>query len=264
MSDATIHPSAVVSAQAELGPDVEIGPFAIVGPQVTVGAGCRIAARATLEQNVRLGAQCRVGSGSILGGAPQDLKYAGEETWVEVGEGTVIREYCTINRGTTQSRLTRLGKNCLVMTYVHMAHDCHVGDRVILTNGVQLAGHVTIDDCAIISGLTPVHQFVKIGCHSIIGGGSRVPVDVAPYVKAAGNELRLFGLNRIGLERRGFAPETVTALNRLYRIFFRSNLLVPQAVEAIRRELPPLPEIEVFLRFVEQSERGLARPRPRR
>ena len=160
MSEPRVHPTAIVSAQATLAPDVEVGPFAIIGPQVEAGPGCRIAARAILEQNVRLGPQCRVGSGSILGGAPQDLKYAGEETWVEIGEGTVIREYCTINRGTTQSRVTRLGTNCLVMTYVHIAHDCHIGDRVILTNGVQLAGHVTIDQCAIISGLTPVHQFV--------------------------------------------------------------------------------------------------------
>ena len=257
MSDAKIHPTAIVSPDAELGPDVEIGPFAIVGPQVTLGAGCRIAARATLEQNVRLAANCRVGSGSILGGAPQDLKYAGEETWVEVGEGTVIREYCTINRGTTQSRVTRIGKKCLVMTYVHMAHDCHVGDRVILTNGVQLAGHVTIDECAIISGLTPVHQFVKIGAYAFVGGMSRVTKDVPPYCKAVGNPMKLYGLNAVGLQRHGFAPETVAELKKAYRLFFRAGLNISQALERARAELTLLPEVETFLQFIEASARGV-------
>jgi len=257
VSQATIHPTAIVAPEAELGADVEIGPYAIIGPQVTIGAGCRIAARATLEQNVRLGAQCRVGSGTILGGAPQDLKYAGEETWVEVGDGTVIREYCTINRGTTQSRVTRIGKNCLVMTYVHMAHDCHIGDRVILTNGVQLAGHVTIDQCAIISGLTPVHQFVKIGAYAFVGGMSRVTKDVPPYCKAVGNPMKLYGLNAVGLQRHGFTPETVAELKKAYRLFFRAGLNISQALERSRAELVMLPEVEIFLQFIEASARGV-------
>ena len=239
MSDATIHPTAIVSSQAELGPDVEV------------------AARAILEQNVRLAPQCQVGSGSILGGAPQDLKYAGEETWVEVGEGTVIREYCTINRGTTQSRVTRLGKHCLVMTYVHMAHDCHVGDGVILTNGVQLAGHVTIDECAIISGLTPVHQFVKIGAYAFVGGMSRVTKDVPPYTKAVGNPMKLYGLNAVGLQRHGFTPETVAELKKAYRLFFRAGLNISQALERARAELAMLPEVERFVQFIEESARGV-------
>jgi UDP-N-acetylglucosamine acyltransferase len=257
MSDASIHPTAIVSPDADIGPDVEVGPFAIIGPQVTLAAGCKVAARATLEQNVKLAPHCRVGSGSILGGAPQDLKYAGEETWVEVGEGTVIREYCTINRGTTQSRVTRLGKSCLVMTYVHMAHDCHVGDRVILTNGVQLAGHVTIDDCAIISGLTPVHQFVKIGAYAFIGGMSRVTKDVPPYCKAVGNPMKLYGLNAVGLQRHGFTAETVAELKKAYRLFFRSGLNISQALERSRAELTMLPEVESFLQFIEASARGV-------
>ena len=257
MSEPKIHPTAIVSPQATLAPDVEVGPFAIVGPQVEAAAGCRIGARATLEQNVRLGPQCRVGSGSILGGAPQDLKYAGVETWVEIGEGTVIREYCTINRGTTQSRLTRLGRNCLVMTYVHIAHDCHIGDRVILTNGVQLAGHVTIDQCAIISGLTPVHQFVKIGAYAFVGGMSRVTKDVPPYTKAVGNPMKLYGLNAVGLQRHGFTPETVAELKKAYRLFFRAGLNISQALERSRAELVMLPEVETFLQFIEASARGV-------
>ncbi len=257
MSAATIHPTAIVAPGAELGDDVEIGPFAIVGPQVAVGRGSRIAARAILEQNVRLGAECRVGTGSILGGAPQDLKYAGEETWVEIGDGTVVREYCTINRGTTQSRLTRLGKGCLVMTYVHIAHDCHIGDHVILANGVQLAGHVTIDRCATLSGLTPVHQFVKIGAYAFVGGMSRVTKDVPPYTKAVGNPMKLYGLNAVGLQRHGFSPEAVTELKKAYRLFFRSGLNISQALDRARTELAPLPEVTTFLQFIEESGRGV-------
>src|SRR3954464_10001015 len=181
---ARIHSTAIVSADAQLGDDVEIGPFAIIGDGCVVGDGCLIAARVTLERNVILASNVRVGSGSILGGDPQDLKYRGEPTTVEIGEGTTIREYSTINRGTAQSFKTTVGKQCFIMSYVHLAHDCHIGDGVILGNTVQLAGHVTIDDKAIISGVTAVHQFVKIGRNSFIGGCSRVPKDVAPFVKA--------------------------------------------------------------------------------
>ena len=257
MSAAVVHPTAIVSPEAELGPDVEVGPFAIVGPAVTVGARCRIAPRAILEQNVRLGADCRVGIGSILGGPPQDLKYAGEETWVEIGDGTIVREYCTINRGTTQSRRTSLGKGCLVMTYVHVAHDCHIGDRVILANGVQLAGHVTIDQCATISGLTPVHQFVKIGAYAFVGGMSRVTKDVPPYTKAVGSPMKLYGLNAVGLQRHGFSAEAIAELKKAYRLFFRSGLNISQALDRARTELTQLPEVTSFLQFVEESGRGV-------
>jgi UDP-N-acetylglucosamine acyltransferase len=257
VSEAKIHPTALVSPEAVLGAEVEVGPFAIVGPQVTVGPRSRIGARAILEQNVRLGAECRVGIGSILGGAPQDLKYAGEETWVEVGDGTIIREYCTINRGTTQSRRTSLGKNCLVMTYVHIAHDCHIGDRVVLANGVQLAGHVTIDTCATLSGLTPVHQFVKIGAYAFVGGMSRVTKDVPPYTKAVGNPMKLYGLNAVGLQRHGFSAEVVAELKKAYRLFFRSGLNISQALDRARTELAQLPEVTTFLQFIEESGRGV-------
>ncbi len=252
-----IHPTAIVAPEAELAADVEVGPFAIVGPAVTVGPRGKIAARAILEQNVRMGADCRVGTGSIVGGAPQDLKYAGEETWVEVGEGTVIREYCTINRGTTQSRRTTLGKQCLVMSYVHIAHDCHIGDRVILANGVQLAGHVTIETCATISGLTPVHQFVKIGAYAFVGGMSRVTKDVPPYTKAVGSPMKLYGLNAVGLQRHGFSAEAVAELKKAYRLFFRSGLNISQALDRSRTELAPLPEVTTFLQFIEESGRGV-------
>jgi UDP-N-acetylglucosamine acyltransferase len=172
----------------------------------------------------------------------------------------VVREYATINRSTSVEEPTVIGRECLIMSYAHVAHNCRLGDHVILANSANLAGHVTIDDWAIVGGVTPVHQFVKIGAHAMIGGGSRVPLDVAPYLKAAGSPLRVVGLNRVGLERRGFSSETIQLLLRLYRIFFRSALLKEEAIARIRRELPALPEIETFLTFVERSERGLARP----
>jgi UDP-N-acetylglucosamine acyltransferase len=252
-----IHPSAIVDHRARIGANVTIGPFAIVGPECTVGDDCTIAARATLERNVTLGANVRVGIGSVLGGEPQDLKFKGEETVVEIGAGTTIREYSTINRGTSQSFKTTVGENCFIMSYVHLAHDCHIGNGVILGNTVQLAGHVTIEDRAIISGVTAVHQFVKIGKYSFIGGCSRVPKDVAPFVKAVGNPIKLFGLNSVGLERNGFPEEVRRELKRAYRLFFKSELNLSQAREKANAELHPYPEVQEFLRFFDASDRGL-------
>lgn len=257
MSSAKIHPTAIVDPGADLGEDVEIGPYALVGPKVTLGARTVVAPRAIVERNARIGADCRIGSGSIVGGDPQDLKYKGEETWVEIGEGTVVREYVTVNRGTDESLRTTVGKQCLLMAYVHVAHDCHIGDEVILANVVQLAGHITIGDCATISGMTPVHQFVKIGPYAFIGGMSRVTKDVPPFVKAAGSPMKLYGLNTVGLERRGFTRETMRELKKAYALFFSSDLNVSQALERARAELAPLPEVETLIRFVEESERGV-------
>jgi len=252
-----VHPTAIVDSGAELGVDVEVGPYAIVGPQVSVGDRSVLAPHAVLERNVRLGAGCAVGSGSILGGDPQDLKFKGEETWVEIGDSTVVREYSTVNRGTAESWKTTVGRKCLVMSYVHLAHDCHIGDEVILSNCVQLAGHVKIGDGAIIGGLSAVHQFVKIGAYAFIGGMSRVSKDVPPFVKAVGNPMELFGLNGVGLERRAIPRETVRELKKAYTLFFRSDLNVSQALARARAELRPLPEIELFVKFVEESERGV-------
>jgi UDP-N-acetylglucosamine acyltransferase len=252
-----IHPTAIVDPRAELGQGVEVGPFAIVGPGVSVGDGSRIGPHATLERNVRLGAGVRVGQGAVLGGDPQDLKYRGEESWVEVGDGTVIREYTTVNRGTAATGVTRIGARCFVMTYVHVAHDCHIGDQVIIANGTQLAGHVTVHDRATLSGLVAVHQFVTVGSHAFVGGCSRVNQDIPPFVRAVGNPVELYGLNSIGLQRAGFDHETVRALKRLYRLFFNSELNLSQAADRARSELPRLPEVEQFLEFVLRSQRGV-------
>lgn len=254
---ARIHPTATIDPSAQIGDGAEIAPYVIVGPQVTIGDGCVIGPRVTLERNTRLGTGVRVGSGSILGGDPQDLKYAGEESWVEVGDRTVIREYTTVNRGTAATGVTRLGSDCFIMTYVHLAHDCHLGDGVIIANGTQLAGHVTIHDRAILSGLVAVHQFVTIGSMAFIGGASRVNQDIPPFVKAVGNPVELYGLNTVGLRRANYSPETVTALKRAYRLFFNSDLNLSQAQERARQELPGGPEVDLLLQFVANSQRGV-------
>ena len=187
----------------------------------------------------------------------RDRKFRGEDTWVEIGEGTTIREYATINRGTSQSMKTSVGRNCFIMSYVHLAHDCHVGDGVIISNGTQLAGHVTIGDRAILSGLTAVHQFVKIGTYSFVGGASRVAKDIPPYLKAVGNPVKLYGLNSVGLQRNNFPDDVVRELKRAYRLFFRSELNVTQAMLRARSELHAFSEVEEFLRFVQASGRGV-------
>lgn len=252
-----IHPTAFVAPTAQLGDGVEVGPFAIIGEDCTVGDGCVIAARATLERYVTLGRNVKIGIGTILGGDPQDLKFKGERTTVEIGDDTVIREYSTINRGTSQSFKTTVGRGSFIMSYVHLAHDCHVGDGVVLANMVQLAGHVTVEDRVILSGVTAVHQFTRIGRNAIVGGCSRVAKDVPPFVKAVGNPMKLYGLNSVGLRRNGFSPETIRALKRAYMFLFRSELNIAQAVERVNAEVEPLPEVRQLVEFVEASERGV-------
>jgi UDP-N-acetylglucosamine acyltransferase len=252
-----IHRTALIDSTAELGPDVSVGPYSIIGPHVTVGERSAIAGHAVIERNARVGAGVKIGYGTVIGSDPQDLKYKGEETWVEIGEGTIIREYCTINRGSTATGKTTVGERCFLMTYVHVAHDCVVGNDVIIANGVQMAGHVTVDDRAIISGLVPIHQFVRIGTYSFVGGASRVNQDVPPYTKAAGNPVHLYGLNSVGLQRAGFTPDLKLALKRAYRLVFNSDLTVSQGIARARIELPQVPEVETFLRFIEASQRGV-------
>ncbi len=254
---ARIHPTAIVHKDAQLGDDVEVGPWAYIGPNCTVGAGSSIAMRATLEEHVHLAPRVTVGIGSVLGGRPQDLKFKGEVTTVEIGEETTIREYVTINRGTSESLKTTVGKKCFLMSYVHLAHDCHLGDGVIISNGTQLAGHVKIDDRAILSGLCAVHQFGKIGRHAFVGGMSRVAKDIPPYVKAVGNPVKLYGLNTVGLQRSGFSEPVVAELKKAYRLFFRSDVNITQAIERAATDLQPFPEVQAFVAFVEASGRGI-------
>jgi UDP-N-acetylglucosamine acyltransferase len=256
-ADTVIHPTALISPDAQIGDGVRIGAYAIIGEQCVVGDGCVLAPRATLDRNVTLAPNVEIGIGSVIGGDPQDLKFEGEETFVEIGEGTVVREYATINRGTAQSRRTTVGRNCLIMSYVHLAHDCHVGDHVIISNGSQFAGHVTIEDRVNVSGLCLVHQFVTIGQYSFIGGGSPVRQNVPPFMMAAGSPMKLYGLNKVGLQRNGFSPETVRALKRTYRLLFMSGLKMSDAIERATTEIAPIPEVRTLLDFMQRGGRGI-------
>lgn len=254
---AVIHPTAIVDAGAEVGAGVEIGPYAIIGPEVTIGAGTVIGPQAYIERKTTIGEDCRISKGAVLGTDPQDLKFQGEDTWLHVGDRTMIREFATLNRGTAALRKTVVGSDCVLMAYTHVAHDCVLGDHVILSNAVNMAGHVEIGDWAIVGGVTPIHQFVRIGAHAFVGGGSRIPQDVPPYCRAAGNPPKLYGLNSVGLERRGFSPEVRMALKRAYRAVLMSGLTVSRGVEKAREEIENLPEVAHFLDFIDASERGI-------
>jgi UDP-N-acetylglucosamine acyltransferase len=256
---ARIHPTAIVAAGAELAEGVEIGPYAIVGPHVRLGRGTTVGAHAILDGRTTLGIDCRVFPSAAVGLAPQDLKYRGETTYLKVGDRTVIREFATLNVATEDGQETVVGADCLLMAYTHVAHNCRLGDHVIMANSVNLAGHVTVEDWAIVGGVTPVHQFVRIGCHAMIGGGSRIPQDVTPYALVAGNPPILAGLNHIGLERRGFTEGAIADLKRAYRLLFRTGLLLDEAVRKVRAEVDDGPEVRHLLSFIEGSQRGLTR-----
>jgi len=254
-----VHPTAIVAKGAELGPGVVIGPCSYVGPRVTLGEGTQVGLHAILEGRTTLGPRCQVHHGAVIGNIPQDLKYRGAPTAVRIGQDTVVREYATIHAATEEGESTIVGDHVLLMAYTHIAHNCRIGNHVILANTVNLGGHVRIDDFAIIGGGTPVHQFVTIGCHAFVGGASRVPQDVPPYVKVAGNPLRACGLNSVGMDRRGIPAEVRLELKRAYRILYRSQLNVSQALTRIARDLKPYPEIHEFIEFVRSSERGIVR-----
>jgi UDP-N-acetylglucosamine acyltransferase len=252
-----IHPTAVVDPDAALGHGVEIGPYAVVGPEVEIGDGVRLGPHVVLERQVRLGSGVSVGAGAVLGSAPQDVKYAGEETWVEIGAGTVIREHTTVNRATAATGVTRVGAGCFLMTYVHVAHDCQIGDGVTIANATQLSGHVTVEDQATLSGLIAVHQFVTIGTHAFVGGASRINQDIPPYLKAVGNPVELFGLNTVGLTRAGFKPETLNRLKHAYRLLFNSSIPRSQALAELAGDAAASPEVRRLADFVAQARRGV-------
>jgi len=252
-----IHPTAIIDPGAELDEGVTVGPWAIVGPGVRVGAGTEIGPNAYLERDVTVGRECRIFKGAVLGTDPQDLKFRGETTRLEVGDRTVIREYATLNRGTSAAGVTRVGDDCLLMAYTHVAHDCILGNHVILSNAVNMAGHVELGDWVIVGGVTPIHQFVRVGSHAFIGGLSRISQDVPPFCRVAGSPPKLYGLNSVGLERRGFSSETRALLKRAYRILFQSNLNVSQGLERARAEVEQTVEVRLLLDFIESSERGI-------
>ena len=252
-----IHPAAIVHPDAVIGSDVEIGPYVVIEDNVVIGNGSVLGAGAYMAWGARLGEEVNVFPHAVLGTIPQDLKFGGEETTLEIGDRTVIREFVTMNRGTSAHHKTVVGSDCLFMAYSHVAHDCIVGNNSILANCATLAGHVTIEDWAIIGGLVPVHQFVVIGCHTMIGGGWRVPKDVPPYTTAVGNPLKPEDINKIGLSRRGFSEEAISNLKKAYKILFRSK----KNMKASLAELDSLgdlgKEVNHLKEFIRSSKRGV-------
>jgi UDP-N-acetylglucosamine acyltransferase len=260
----SIDSHAIVSSKATIGANVAVGPFSIVEDDVVIGEGTWIGPHVHVASGTRLGRNCKVFSGAVVGGPPQDLKYNGEPTLLEVGDNTVIRECVTLNRATVETGKTTIGSNCLFMAYSHVAHDCRVGNNVILANSAPLGGHVHVGDFVIIGGLTPIHQFVHIGDHAMIGGGFRVVKDVPPYILCGQEPLCFEGLNIIGLKRRGFTPKAIGLLDKTYRLIFRSNLNVSQAVVRVKEEVEIVPEVKKVLDFIASSKRGILSSRSHR
>jgi UDP-N-acetylglucosamine acyltransferase len=255
--ETTVHPTAIVDDGAELGAGVSVGPWGFVGPGVRVGDGTVVGPRVYVEKDTHIGEDCFIANGAVLGTDPQDLKFKGETALLEIGDSTVIREFATLNRGTSASGRTSIGSDCLLMAYAHVAHDCEIGNHVILANSVNLAGHVMIEDWVIIGGVTPVHQFVRIGAHAFVGGGSRIPQDVPPYCRVAGNPPKLYGLNSVGLERRGLSAEVRKALKKAYRTLFQSDVNLSKALDRVEDDAARVPEVRHLIEFIRASERGI-------
>lgn len=259
-----IHPTALVDPGAQLDNDVTVGPFVVIGPKVRVGAGTSIGAHAVIEGRTTIGCDNRIFPFCAIGGPPQDKKYAGEDTALEIGDHNTIREYCTMNTGTMQDGgITRVGSHNWIMAYVHVAHDCRVGDHTILANSVQLAGHVQVGNWAILGGITGVHQFVHIGAHSMTGAGTTLLQDLPPFVICNGNPAQPHGINVEGLKRRGFSPASLQALRRAYKSVYKEGLTAAVAVAALEEQAQGDPESAEPLRtlaaFVRDSERGIVR-----
>jgi UDP-N-acetylglucosamine acyltransferase len=253
-----IHPTAIVDKGAELGPGVKVGPYSLISARVVVGPDTEIGSHVVIKDYTTIGARCRIFQFAVLGEIPQDLKFKGEESHLVVGDDNTIREFATLHRGTEGGGgLTRVGNGNLLMAYSHVAHDCLIGNQVIMSNAATLGGHIVVEDRAILGGFAAVHQFSRIGTHAFIGGASAVPRDVPPYTMAVGNRAKLVGLNLVGLKRAGFPDATLQALRGAYDLLFLSGLNLREAIARTREEIPPLPEIQHLLDFIEKSERGL-------
>jgi UDP-N-acetylglucosamine acyltransferase len=255
-----IHPTALVHRGARLAADVEVGPYSVIGEHVEVGEGSWIGAHVVLDGHTRIGGRNRIWHCSSIGAPPQDKKYAGEPTRVEIGDGNTIREYVTINRGTVQDTgVTRVGNDNWIMAYVHFAHDCEVGNNTIFANLSQIAGHVTVGDWVIFGATTLVHQHVHIGAHAFTGMGTYLAQDLPPYVTAAGNMAKPYGINKEGLKRRGFSPETIAGLKRAYKTLYRKGLGLEEATKELQNQVAACPEVQHILEFLSRSKRGIIR-----
>ena len=252
---AFIHPDAT------LGKDVTVEPFAYIAGNVVIGDGTWIGPNATIMDGARIGKNCRIFPSAVVSGIPQDLKFRGEETTVEIGDNTTVRECATVNRGTASVGKTVVGNNCLLMAYSHIGHDCVVGNNCIIGNSSSLAGEVNVDDWAILSGGTLVHQFARIGGHVMLGGGSKVRIDIPPFIKADRDPLSYMGLNSVGLTRRGFPKERIDEIHNIYRVIYQNGLNFSQALERVEKEFKSSPDRDYILEFIRKSERGIIRAR---
>jgi len=255
-----VHRTALVDPAAKLAHGVTVGPYSVIGPKVELGEGTWIGAHVVLDGRIKIGRNNKVFHFASLGAPPQDKKYGGEDTAVEIGDGNTIREYVTMNRGTAQDiGTTRVGNDNWIMAYVHFAHDCQIGNHTIFANACQLAGHVTVGDWAIFGATTLVHQFVHIGAHAFTGMGTYLPQDLPPYVTAAGNMARPYGINSEGLKRRGFSPESIAGLKRAYRTLYRSGLGLEEAKSQLREQVAVCPQVKELVEFLDRSKRGIIR-----
>ena len=254
-----IHPTSIVSPKAKLGTNVKVGTFCIIEDNVEIGDNTEILSNVSIKQFTTIGSNCKIFEGSVIGGIPQHLGFKDEETYVQIGDNVVIREYVTIHRGTSfDDGITRVENNSYLMAYVHIAHDCKVGHDTILANAVTLAGHVRVGNYVFIGGLTPIHQFCRIGDYAMVGGASAVDKDIPPYTRAAKNHALLYGLNIVGLRRRGFKPEQIKIIKEAYRILFRKSATLQEGIKEVEEKLPKTPEIENLLEFVKTTKRGIA------
>ncbi len=259
MSDVQIHPTAIVDPGAQIGAGSEIGPYCVIGPNVMLDENCWLQHHVTLCGPMRAGARNKFYAYCSIGQQTQDLKYKGEPTYLEIGDENTFREFVTVNRSTTGEGKTRIGSGGNFLAYSHIGHDCRVGDEVVFSNNGTLAGHVEVGDNAVMGGLTAVHQFCRIGRFAITGGCSKIVQDVPPFMIADGNPAEIRGVNSVGLERKGYAPDKIKPIKEAFRLLFRSKFNTGQALEAIRKELPPSEEINQIVEFIEKTERGIIR-----
>lgn len=253
-----IHSTAIISPKAKLGKNIKIGAFAIIDDDVVIGDNCVIEPKAHI-QFAEIGSGNYIGESALIGGPPQDLKYDNKRTLVKIGNNNVIREFFTMHRATHEGEATTLGDGCFIMAYSHFAHDCKIGNKVIVANNLAMAGHCTVDDNAYISGMVTVHQFCRIGSFAMIASSTRISKDMPPFVMAEGNDVRLHGLNKTGLKRAGFTAERIKVLEDLYSIFFREKLVFAEAVKKIEVTLPQNEDVKYFLEFIKSSKRGIER-----
>lgn len=253
-----IHPTAIVSKKAKLADDIQVGPYSIIGDSVKIGPATKVGSYCLIEGNTSIGKSCEVFTGAVIGSRPQDLKYKGENSFLEIGDNNIIREYCTFNPGTEDGSKTSVGNNNLFMAYSHVAHDCKVANNCIIANNGTLAGHVTIEDKAVVGGLVAIHQFVRIGTLSIIGGCSKVVQDIPPYSTCDGHPARVYGLNLVGLRRHNFTKESIESLNRAFKILFNSGLSIKHSLEKIEKEIAKTQEVTYLVNFIKSGQRGVA------